>query len=316
MWTRSGAPATEVSILPKSPRPPSPRLTSKSALTRLSCLSFPLDSCCMGCRLPLTRQKSKLSLSRTHHTAPSAIVDITVPANLWARVRPHAHVVVRAEVAGSLYRMSQGHTPLQALNRGLCMQIGLKRRAAPRGGAWRQALGTAPRMQGFPCARPPCLGLLRISRGSLSIRSRCLLQPQPDAQCSLPLSADESILVWHLSKSRAPSSNHSSSMTAPMPCGGSRKGPVLLGQDSRQQVHCLHVQAQAQAYALGVNQQTAIYGAPVTAGDGGVLLDPQGAPVGNSLPLPRRLPSSHDACLDAVPSRLVDRATRLFQPTC
>ncbi len=45
---------------------------------------------------------------------------------------------------------------------------------------------------------------------------------------------------------------------------------------------CLHVQAQAhaQAYALGVNQQAAIYGAPVTAGEGGVLLDPQGGPGG------------------------------------
>ena len=37
---------------------------------------------------------------------------------------------------------------------------------------------------------------------------------------------------------------------------------------------------QAQAYALGVSQQAAIYGGSVTAGDGGVLLDSQGAPLG------------------------------------
>ena len=41
---------------------------------------------------------------------------------------------------------------------------------------------------------------------------------------------------------------------------------------------CFHMQAQA--YALGVSQQAAIYGGPVTAGDGGVLLDSQGAPLG------------------------------------
>ena len=40
------------------------------------------------------------------------------------------------------------------------------------------------------------------------------------------------------------------------------------------------MRAQGQAYALGVNQQAAIYGGPVTAGEGGVLLDSQGAPIG------------------------------------
>ena len=46
----------------------------------------------------------------------------------------------------------------------------------------------------------------------------------------------------------------------------------------RHEMPCMYVQAQA--YALGVSQQAAMYGAPVTAGDGGVLLDPQGAPLG------------------------------------
>lgn len=45
------------------------------------------------------------------------------------------------------------------------------------------------------------------------------------------------------------------------------------------------MQMQGQAYALGVDQQAAMnlaasYGSPVSASDGGVLLDPQGAPIG------------------------------------
>lgn len=48
------------------------------------------------------------------------------------------------------------------------------------------------------------------------------------------------------------------------------------------------MQMQGQAYALGVDQQTAMnlaasYGSPVNAGDSGVLLDPQGAPLGTPL---------------------------------
>lgn len=46
--------------------------------------------------------------------------------------------------------------------------------------------------------------------------------------------------------------------------------------DVRHVMACLHVQAQAYA------QQAAIYGGAVTAGDGGGLLDSQGAPIGEA----------------------------------
>ena len=60
---------------------------------------------------------------------------------------------------------------------------------------------------------------------------------------------------------------------------------MLPVRDVRRVMVCVRVQAQA--YALGVNQQAAIYGGPVSAGDGGVLLDSQGAPIGVvSCPLP------------------------------